>query len=551
MNHIRKIKRLGNIFSILWKYGFDDVISRIASEKYLPEGFVKSKRGEQIFQLSIYERIRLVLEELGPTYIKFGQTFSNREDLIPKELLTELEKLQDKVPAEKMDVIQKIEEELSIQISDHFEYIDLQPIASASISQVYKGKLLNGQEVVIKVKRSGIDTIIYSDLLIMKDLAQLLETYYEAAKKMNLLQIISSFENAILKELSFKNELQNIEQFRRNFSQSQQVTVPKTYKEFSNDRFLCMEFINGFKINDKQKILSLGWNPYEIAQIGLNVYLKQILEDGFFHADPHPGNILLLENKQIVFIDFGSVGQMMVSEKEELENLIINFLLKDARRIIKNVKKLAISYNIKDEKALERDIHEIFTHLNNSSLKEINAGAILNRLKSILANNNVLMPEYIYLLMRGITLIEGIGKQLNPELNISDSIQPYIIKTAGKRFSPDNVAQKAFKNIRLMADTLQELPEETNRLFEKIKDDKLLINHKVKGLEDIRKTLQNVANRLTYAIIIAALSIGSSILLMAHIPPLLFGNSVLGLLGFLVSGFLGLIIIYSIWKKDK
>ncbi len=551
MNHIRKIKRLGNIFSILWKYGFDDVISRIASEKYLPEGFVKSKRGEQIFQLSIYERIRLVLEELGPTYIKFGQTFSNREDLIPKELLTELEKLQDKVPAEKMDVIQKIEEELSIQISDHFEYIDLQPIASASISQVYKGKLLNGQEVVIKVKRSGIDTIIYSDLLIMKDLAQLLETYYEAAKKMNLLQIISSFENAILKELSFKNELQNIEQFRRNFSQSQQVTVPKTYKEFSNDRFLCMEFINGFKINDKQKILSLGWNPDEIAQIGLNAYLKQILEDGFFHADPHPGNILLLENKQIVFIDFGSVGQMMVSEKEELENLIINFLLKDARRIIKNVKKLAISYNIKDEKALERDIHEIFTHLNNSSLKEINAGAILNRLKSILANNNVLMPEYIYLLMRGITLIEGIGKQLNPELNISDSIQPYIIKTAGKRFSPDNVAQKAFKNIRLMADTLQELPEETNRLFEKIKDDKLLINHKVKGLEDIRKTLQNVANRLTYAIIIAALSIGSSILLMAHIPPLLFGNSVLGLLGFLVSGFLGLIIIYSIWKKDK
>ena len=551
MNHIRKIKRLGNIFSILWKYGFDDVISRIASEKYLPDGFVKSKRGEQIFQLSIYERIRLVLEELGPTYIKFGQTFSNREDLIPKELLTELEKLQDKVPAEKMDLIQKIEEELSIQVSDHFECIDLQPIASASISQVYKGKLLNGQEVVIKVKRSGIDTVIHSDLLIMKDLAQLLENYYEAAKKMNLLQIISSFENAILKELSFKNEFQNIEQFRRNFSQSQQVTVPKTYKEYSNDRLLCMEFIDGFKINDKQKILSLGWNPDEIAQIGLNAYLKQILEDGFFHADPHPGNILLLENKQIVFIDFGSVGQMMVSEKEELENLIINFLLKDARRIIKNVKKLAISYNIKDEKALERDIHEIFTHLNSSSLKEINAGAILNRLKSILANNNVLMPEYIYLLMRGITLIEGIGKQLNPELNISDSIQPYIIKTAGKRFSPDKVAQKAFKNIRLIADTLQELPEETNRLFEKIKDDKLLINHEVKGLEDIRKTLQNVANRLTYAIIIAALSIGSSILLMAHIPPLLFGNSVLGLLGFLVSGFLGLIIIYSIWKKDK
>jgi len=157
----------------------------------------------------------------------------------------------------------------------------------------------------------------------------------------------------------------------------------------------------------------------------------------------------------------------------------------------------------------------------------------------------------MYLLMRGITLIEGVGKQLNPDLNITESLQPWIIKAAKKRFAPDKIAKKAFKNMRMLGDTLQELPEETHRLFEKIKDDKLLINHHVKGLEDIRKTVQHAANRLTYAIIIAALSIGSSILLMAQIPPLIAGNSVLGMLGFLISGLLGLIIIYSIWKKDK
>jgi len=218
MNQIKKIKRLGNIFSILWKYGFDDVLSRLAVEKYLPDGFVKSKRGEQIFQLSLYERIRLVLEELGPTYVKFGQVFSNREDLIPKELLVELEKLQDKVPAENIDLSQKIEEELDLSLDDVFATIDLNPIASASISQVYQGVLKDGQKVVLKVKRSGIDQIIHSDLLIMKDFARLLEHYYPNAKQINLLQILASFENAILKELSLRNELQNIEQFRRNFA---------------------------------------------------------------------------------------------------------------------------------------------------------------------------------------------------------------------------------------------------------------------------------------------------------------------------------------------
>ncbi len=551
MDNLKKIKRIGNVLSILSKYGFDDVIARTNVEKYLPGGILRSKRAEKIFSLSMYERLRLALEELGPTYVKFGQTFSNREDIFPSELITELAKLQDSVPPELLDPYQKIADELMIDPADYFEYISTSPIASASISQVYEGKLLDGSRVVIKIKRSGIDRIILSDILIMKDLAALLENNYEMAKRMNLKQIINSFESSVIKELSLINELQNIERFRANFEDFEDIYVPATYKELSNNTILCMEFINGFKINDKVQLEALKMDPSEVARTGLNSFLKQILEDGFFHADPHPGNVFMMYDKRIAYIDFGAMGQMMPSEMEQLEDLIVNFVLKDARRVIKNIKRLAISYEIKDERALEREIYEIFTILNSSVLKEVNAGTILNRLKSILANNNVLMPEYIYLLMRGVSLIEGIGKQLNPDMNITDSIKPYAAKLAQNRLAPKKLLKKGLNNIRILAEGFQNLPEDATLLLEKVKDDKLIINHHVFEMEAMRKTVKNATNRLTYAIIIAALSIGSSILMMAEIPPLLFGNSVLGLLGFLISGILGILIIFSIWQKDK
>ena len=551
MDQINKIKRLGNVLGILSKYGFDDIIARSNIEKYVPKSLMKSKRAEQIFALSMYERVRLVLEELGPTYVKFGQTFSNREDILPPELIKELEKLQDSVPPENIDPLKKITEELQINPEEHFKYISNTPIASASISQVYEGELIHGDKVVIKIKRSGIDKIIQSDILIMKDFASLLENNYEMAQRMNLLQIVNSFESSILKELSLTNEFQNIEHFRTNFKNEALIYVPKTYQAYSNDSILCMEFIHGFKINDKAQLLALDLDPALVAQEGLNSFLKQILEDGFFNADPHPGNIFMMYDAQIAFIDFGSMGQMLPSEKEELENLIVNFVLKDAKRIIKNIKKLAITYQITDERKLERDIYEIFSILNNSSLKNVNAAAILAKLKSILAHNKVLMPEYIYLLMRGISLMEGIGKQLNPEMNIYDSVRPYAMKLVRNRFSPKKILKIGMNNFRILSEGIENLPEDATLLLEKIKDDKLVINHHVLEMEAMRKTFQNGTNRLTYAIIIAALSIGSSILMMAQIPPLFYGNSVIGLLGFLISAILGIIIIFSIWRKDQ
>lgn len=551
MNQIKKIKRIGNVLSILSKYGFDDIIARTSAEKFLPKGFVRSKRGEEIFKLGVYKRVRLALEELGPTYVKLGQMFSNREDILPPEMIAELAELQDNVPPEPLDIYQKIADELLIDPKEYFEYINPEPIASASISQVYVGRLINGEKVVIKVKRATIDEIIRSDIMIMKDLAKILEKNYDTARKMSLNQLINSFENNMYRELSLTNEFHNIEKFRKNFEKRNQVYVPTTYKELSNNAILTMEFIDGFKVNNKEKIIEIGMKPPEVAQLGIVLFMKMVLEDGFFHADPHPGNVFIMNNQKVCFIDFGSMGQIMKSDMELLEGIIENFLLQDAKKIIRLIKRLAIEYHIEDEKKLERDIYDIFNMLEHTALNEINVNDIVMKVKSIMASNHVLMPEFIYLLMRGISIIEGIGKQLDPELNVMESMRPYANELALKKYGPKQIAQKSLKHVKILASNLQNLPDDLTVLLEKIKDDKLKVNFEVEGLEDVRKTLQNASNRLTYAIIIAALSIGSSILMMAKIPPLFFENSFLGLLGFLISGILGIAIIYSIWKKDK
>lgn len=550
MENVNKFKRIRSVLGVLSKYGFDDLMSRSGTLKYMPKKFRQSQRGIDIDALTLHKRMRLALEELGPTYVKLGQMFSNREDIFPPELIAELAQLQDNVPPEVINVHEIIEKELGINLSEHFEYIESTPIASASISQVYVGRLINGQKVIVKIKRSGIDQIIKSDILIMNDLASLLESTYEAAKRMNLKQMILSFENNMKKELSLTNELHNIEKFRKNFLGNPMVHVPLTYPEFSNNSILTMEFIEGFKVNDKDKIIALGMNPSQVSQDIISLFLKQILEDGFFHADPHPGNVFIMYDKRYCFIDFGSMGTMTTYEQELCASLVENFVLQNAKKIIAILKRLSITYEIEDERLLEKQVYDIFHMLEHTALNELNVTDVIAKLKEIMATNHVLMPEFVYLLMRGISILEGIGKQLNPELNVMESVKPFATKYARQQMDPKKIAKKSLKNFKLLVEYLQNLPEDATHLMEKIKDDKLTINHKVDGLEDMRQTLQNATNRLTYAIIIAALSIGSSILMMAKISPLFYGNSVLGLIGFLISGILGLVIIYSIYKKD-
>ncbi|MBB6270151.1 ubiquinone biosynthesis protein [Pedobacter cryoconitis] len=551
LNQKRKLKRTVSLVSILVKYGFEELLIRSNIKSLLPSDYNDDGAAQEQLSLSVYERIRMALEELGPTYVKFGQAFSSREDLLPKEMIIELQKLQDKVEVEALDVKERIETELGIDPDDYFESVDPEPFASASISQVYKARLKDGALVVLKIKRTGIREVVASDMLIMKDVAKLLTSYSDLFRKINLNEVLAAFEKSIFQELSFLNELANMEKFARNFKGVKSIHLIKAYPELSNDNILCMEFADGVKITDQEAIVSFGLDPSTIATSGLDLYLVQVLEHGFFHADPHPGNLLVLKNGKIAFIDFGSMGSMVAGEKELLEDFISHFIEQDARRLIAIIKKMAIRFNISDEKRLEKDIHLFFNLLNSTSLQEIDVKEILSRFSAILNENEILMPDHLYLLVRGIVLIEGIGRALIPDLNIIESLKPYIVKIAIRKLSPENLKISGMKLLRTVTEALKTMPDDVHSVISKLNGGELKIIQEIEGLSLIKKLISRLMNRLVVAVLMSGLFIGSAILVMADKAPRFNGVPVLALFGFLASMILGIALVISWMTKDK
>ena len=545
---LEKIKRIKKLADVLMKYGFEEILSRSELEKRLPKRIVGRNRGKikDIKSRTIYERVRMALEEMGPAYVKFGQMLSNRNDILPEEMISELQKLQDKVEIQEVDIRKKLAEELNIIPEEYFQSIDEEPMASASIGQVFRAVLKNGEKVVLKVRRDNIDNVVETDLIIMKDMAKFLEKYDVNAKNINLLYIVETFENMLKKELSLTNERKNMERFENNFKGNEHLHVPVVYKELSNNRILCMEFIEGIKITDKEKIEKMGFNPKEIASLGLELYIKQVMKYGFFHADPHPGNIFLGKDGKLIFIDFGAMGTLYPYEIELLEELTLNFLQKDVKKMIATIKELALDYNISDEKRLERGFYDILSMVDGTSLEEINLVEIMERVKTLLSQNQVLLSEDVYLLVKGIGQIEGIGRHLNPQLNIMQEIGKNAQEIMVKRMSPKYILEKGMGKVGEFSENWLTLPSDLKRLLEKIQNNELKHRHELVGFENFQK----IAERLIMGLVLSSLIIGSSILVLANMPPHINGISVLGILGFIISGILGANMIMS-KKKDK
>ncbi len=545
---LEKIKRIKKLSDVLMKYGFEEILSRSELEKRLPKRIVGRNREKikDIKSRTIYERVRMALEEMGPAYVKFGQMLSNRNDILPEEMISELQKLQDKVEIQEVDIRKKLAEELNIIPEEYFQSIEKEPMASASIGQVFRAVLKNGEKVVLKVRRDNIDNVVETDLIIMKDMAKFLEKYDVNAKNMNLLYIVESFENMLKKELSLINERKNIERFENNFKENEHIHVPVVYKELSNNRILCMEFIEGIKITDKEKLEEAGFNPKEIASLGLELYIKQVMKYGFFHADPHPGNIFLGKDGKVIFIDFGAMGTLYPYEIELLEELTLNFLQKDVKKMIATIKELALDYNISDEKRLERGFYDILSMVDGTSLEEINLTEIMERVKTLLSQNQVLLSEDVYLLVKGIGQIEGIGRHLNPQLNIMQEIGKNAQEIMVKRMSPKYILEKGMGKVGEFSENWLTLPSDLKRLLEKIQNNELKHRHELVGFENFQK----IAERLVMGLVLSSLIIGSSILVLANMPPHINGISVLGVLGFVISGILGANMIMS-KKKDK
>ena len=541
----QKTKRVMKLSGVIAKYGFDELFKRGELEKYIPKNVKRkySDKIEEINSYTFYERIRMAIEEMGPVHIKFGQMLSNRKDILPEEFIIELQKLQDNVEVEKIDVRKKLDLELGIDVNDYFSEIEENPMASASIGQVFRAKLKTGEKVVIKIQRENIRPVVEADLGIMKNLAKTLEKYYDVLKRMSISEIVESFEKMLNEELSLNNELNNMLRFANNFKNDSRIHVPVVYKTLSNDRILTMEMIEGFKITDAENIIKIGIETKKVARTGLDLYLTQFLKHGFFHADPHPGNIFIKENGQIVFIDFGAMGRLYPNERELLINLIIYSLKKDVKKMIETIRELAVKFEVADEKKFERELYGLIELVDENSLENIDVVTIFEKARKIFSNNQILLSEDIYLLVKGIGQIEGIGRHLDPTLNITKVMRPYMNKITKERMNPINIFKKGISKIENFSDNWLTLPTDMKILLEKIQNNELKHKHEIIGFDKFQKAFE----RLILAIIISSLFVGSSILALANIPPKIFGISGLGLLGFFISGIMGI----NLFLKSK
>ena len=541
----RKLKRSARLISVLSKYGFKDMIARMGKKP--EENTVPSD--EVISKGTVYERIRLVLEELGPTFVKLGQTFSNREDLLPPELIQELQKLQDRVEVVDMNVEEILENEFNISIKDHFSEIIAKPLATASIAQVYRATLITGEEVILKIKKPDVLSVIEDDLLLIKDLIKLISTYSEIASKLNLKQAIATFEKSLLEEVSLVNERNNIKQFALNFKNNKETYVPVVYEEFSNNNVLCMEFIDGIKVTDKAELVNNQINPVIISEVGLRLFVSQILDYGFFHADPHAGNILVKKDGRVVFIDFGAVGKIQPNDKEILESLIVAFVAKNSNKIVRSLKKMAVSYEIPDERRFQNDVDEVLNFVHSTSLKNIDPHIIINKMKDVLKDNQLYMPDYFYLLFKGIGLIEGVGRTINPDLDIVKSLHPYTKKILTKKISPKKLFKNGMDKMMTFTDNVDEIPKELRSVLQKLDDNKFTISSEIKNIEKTNQLIKSSIVNLILAMILGANIIATAIVFVSESGPRIGEMSLIAVLGFVFSVLLVIIILLRITRK--
>ncbi len=551
---IINIGRFGEILGVFIKFGFGDIVSKLNIEKYfsITKKFIPSiKKKDVEIVLSRWERLRIVLEELGPTFIKFGQFMSNRPDLLPDELITELEKLQDSVkPFPFQDAIKILESELNSPINNIVSDFSKEPLASASIAQVYKAVLKNNDSVVFKIKRPHIKQIISTDMNILYQLALLAENRFEIIRALRVSQIVEEFERMILKELDFTIEASHMERFRRDFKNDKRIYIPKVYTDLSFTKVLTTEFVDGIKVSDIEAIKKADLDPKDIAYKGAQLVLSQIFENGFFHADPHPGNILIRLDGSICFLDFGAIGIITPSFRYYLGILLYGFVKKDPQKIIRTLSQLSYTH-IRNTEQLEYDITEFIEEYSYASLKDINLGDLLQRFSNIIVDYNIKVIPGFYLLLKSFIAIEGVGIKLNPEFSMAEQLEPFVKKLVYKNFDKGNLKYNLFFTFKELIALITNLPFDMQESIRILKSGDLRIQFEHHGLEPMLIKHGQLVNRLVFAIVLAALIIGSSIVIHSGIPPVIYGVPVIGIVGFLLAGVIGFGLLFSILHRKK
>lgn len=552
----RSIVRYNQIMSVLFKYGFEDLVQHLEQRKkltFLRYIIPKSSR-KHALQFTKWEKMRLVCEELGPTFIKFGQILSNRPDLIPFDLVLELEKLQDNVPpiSEKL-AKSVVNSELNDDVDNLFAWFDPVPFASASMAQVHKVTLHSGKRVALKIQRPGIERIILEDIKVMYHVAEVLQARIPSLKSFDPIGLIQNFEESIKKEMDFIHESINAQRFYNNIindkNPDQYAYAPKVYLEYTTKRILALEFINGIKVDRIEKLKEKNIDTQIIARRLIISFYKQIFEYGFFHADPHPGNLLVLPNRHICYLDFGMMGTILPRDIKVFGNLFLAVTNKEVKKIIDALFQLSNTTVIKDIRRLEYDINEFVEKYYVRDVHDNEMSTVLLELKDIIVSHGLKVPSHFYLFARSLVTIEGVIRKLDANLEQFDMVKPYLSKSVSVNYNPIEIGKKILNSIYLMSSYMEEFPRDLKNAIHKINQGQIAVDLTHKGVDPMTHTIRRVTKQVVTAFIMVALIIGSSLFIISKVPPLWKGFSAIGLVGIGITVVLAFGLLRDILRK--
>jgi len=552
----RELPRLREISSVLIRHGLGDLVRRVGVSTLLEQTGQVLQWGQagEIAHLEPQQRARLALEQLGPTFVKLGQMLSTREDLLPAAWTDELSRLYSQVaPVPFEDLLPQIEQALGRSPFEVFASLERKPYAAASIAQIHRATLASGTQVVLKIRRPGITAKVDADLRILEHLAHLAEREIPEARRYRPLDVVAQLRRSLERELDLAVEARNTERFARNFAGDLGVLVPRIFWEWTSSSMNVQEHIDGIRGDDLAAIDNAGLDRKAIAARGVDAMLKMILVDGFFQADPHPGNVMCLPGNRLVLIDFGMVGRLSPARRGQIVDLLAGFVRHDEEAMLEVLLDWRGNETV-DEARLGADLGELALDFSDAQLKDLKIGTLLHRVSAILREHSIVLPADLALLFKALVSLEGFGRQYDPEFRLVDRVEPFLSRAMAERYQPADAWRRGQATLVDFFGLIASMPRDLARLVKDARHGRLRVDLDLKRLDAFGDRLHHAVDRATVGVMTASLVVGSSIVMTVSGGPRVFGVSLLtycGLVGYLVAFVNSLWIILSIWRSGR